>query len=118
MHSPPENFELLILRNAISSVLRRQFLSKMFTKSIVILCLFLFAWFQVQVLDFIIFILFSYPDHILVGIQDLFPVRSKKNLILLTNIASLFKSCVLMTHILPTINDTLIKNKTFAEWAA
>ena len=58
MHSPPENFELLILRNAISSVLRRQFLSKMFTKSIVILCLFLFAWFQVQVLDFIIFILF------------------------------------------------------------
>ena len=58
MHSPPENFELLILRNAISGVLRRQFLSKMFTKSIVILCLFLFAWFQVQVLDFIIFILF------------------------------------------------------------
>ena len=53
-HSPPENFELLILWNAISGVLRGQFLSKMFTTSIVILCLFLFAWFRVQVLDFIL----------------------------------------------------------------
>ena len=53
-HSPPENFELLILWNAISGVLRGQFLSKMSTKSVVILCLFLFAWFRVQVLDFII----------------------------------------------------------------
>ena len=54
-HSPPENFELLILWNAISGVLRGQFLSKMFTKSIVILSLFLFAWFWVQVLDFILY---------------------------------------------------------------
>ena len=54
-HSPPENFELLILWNAISGVLRGQFLSKMSAKSIVILCLFLFAWFRVQVLDFILY---------------------------------------------------------------
>ena len=54
-HSPPENFELLILWNAISGVLRGQFLSKMSTKSIAILCLFLFAWFRVQVLDFILY---------------------------------------------------------------
>ena len=54
-HCPPENFELLILWNAISGVLRGQFLSKMSTKSIVILSLFLFAWFWVQVLDFILY---------------------------------------------------------------
>ena len=36
---PPESFEILILGNAISSVLRGQFLSKMFAKSIVIFML-------------------------------------------------------------------------------
>ena len=35
-HDPPENFEILVLWNAISSVLRGQILSKMFSKSIVL----------------------------------------------------------------------------------
>ena len=38
-HAPPENFEILVLWNAISSVLRGQILSKMFSKSIVLLML-------------------------------------------------------------------------------
>ena len=36
---PPENFEILVLWNAISSVLRGQILSKMFSKSIVLFML-------------------------------------------------------------------------------
>ena len=35
-HAPLENFEILVLWNAISSVLRGQILSKMFSKSIVL----------------------------------------------------------------------------------
>ena len=35
-HAPPENFETLRLENAISSVLERQFLSRMFGKLFVI----------------------------------------------------------------------------------
>ena len=38
-HAPPENFEILVLWNAISSVLRGQILSKMFSKSIVLFML-------------------------------------------------------------------------------
>ena len=39
-HAPPENYEMLMLWNAIYSVLREHFQSKMFGKSIAILCLF------------------------------------------------------------------------------
>ena len=35
-HAPPENFEILVLWNVISSVLRGQILSKLFSKSTVI----------------------------------------------------------------------------------
>ena len=35
-YSPPEKFEILVLRDAISSFLRAKFLSKKLTKSIVI----------------------------------------------------------------------------------
>ena len=38
-HAPPENFEILVLWNAISSILRGQILSKMFSKSIVLFML-------------------------------------------------------------------------------
>ena len=38
-HAPPENFEILVLWNAISSVLRGQILFKMFSKSIVLFML-------------------------------------------------------------------------------
>ena len=38
-HAPPENFEILVLLNAISIVLRGQILSKMFSKSIVLFML-------------------------------------------------------------------------------
>ena len=38
-HAPPENFEILVLLNAISSVLRGQILPKMFSKSIVLFML-------------------------------------------------------------------------------
>ena len=38
-HAPPENYEILVLWNAISSVLRGQILSKMFSKSIVLFML-------------------------------------------------------------------------------
>ena len=38
-HAPPENFEILVLWNVISSVLRGQILSKMFSKSIVLFML-------------------------------------------------------------------------------
>ena len=38
-HVPPENFEIFVLWNAISSVLRGQILSKMFSKSIVLFML-------------------------------------------------------------------------------
>ena len=38
-HAPPENFEILVLWNDISSVLRGQILSKMFSKSIVLFML-------------------------------------------------------------------------------
>ena len=40
-HAPPENFEILVLWNAISSVLRGQILSKMFSKSILLFMLIL-----------------------------------------------------------------------------
>ena len=38
-HVPPENFEIFVLWNAISSVMRGQILSKMFSKSIVLFML-------------------------------------------------------------------------------
>ena len=38
-HAPPENFEILVLSNAISSVLRGQILSKKVSKSIVLFML-------------------------------------------------------------------------------
>ena len=54
-HAPPENYEILVLWNAISSVLRGQILSKMFSKSIVLLCLFLLAWIRVEEVNYILY---------------------------------------------------------------
>ena len=58
-HFPPDFFEILILWNAISSVLSGQFLPKVLAKSIVIFMLFLFgwlfAWLFEQIVDFILY---------------------------------------------------------------
>ena len=55
-HAPPENFEILVLWNAISSVLRGQILSKMFSlNQLSFLCLFLLAWLRVEIDDFILY---------------------------------------------------------------
>ena len=54
----PKNFEILELWNVISNVLRGQILSKLFSKSIVILCLFLLAWLHVEEVDYIFFVQF------------------------------------------------------------
>ena len=52
---PLENFEILVLRNAISSVLRGQILSKMFSKSIVIFMLIFLARLRVEEVNFILY---------------------------------------------------------------
>ena len=54
-HAPPENFEILVFWNAISSLLRGQILSKMFSKSIVLFMLIFIAWLRVEVVNFILY---------------------------------------------------------------
>ena len=59
-HAPPENFEILVLWNAISSVLRGQILSKRFLNQLSFLCLFLLAWLRAEVVNFILYKLWGF----------------------------------------------------------
>ena len=96
-HAPPENFEILVLWNAISSVLRGQILSKCSLNQLSFLCLFLYKlcgfWncsgyhFQLSILCVVSLyeyhknlfenfrttvcrnLKFSYPERILIGIR-------------------------------------------------
>ena len=62
----PDNFEILMLWDAISSILKGHLPSRTFTKKInrlSFLCLFLFAWLLAQVLNFILYFVFLYKYH-------------------------------------------------------